>query len=229
MRLLATRKHVRQHSAKPIEKELLKKKNLVRWVEALIAVEKQFEKVEKHFRVAKQHLEVNSELIAQKTRIIHVFDREGDIAEVFDCVRQMERTGVLVRAAHDRRLNLETNYLWEHLSVQPIQFYQEVDLPETAKRQARRANLALRFGQVQLCSPRRLKNQEPFEVYAVYDQEIEPKEGEEAVSWMLLTTETVTNPAQAATILRWYTYRWHIEISQPQCHHKPVNFYFCVP
>ncbi len=28
---------------------------------------------------------------------------------------------------------------------------------------------------------------------------------------MLLTTETVTNAAQAATILRWYTYRWHVE------------------
>lgn len=28
---------------------------------------------------------------------------------------------------------------------------------------------------------------------------------------MLLTTEPVTNAVQAAKILRWYTYRWHVE------------------
>lgn len=69
----------------------------------------------------------------------------------------------------------------------------------------------MRFCPVQLRCPRRLDNQNPFEVYAIYAREIEPPEGEEAVSWMLLTTETVTNAKEAATILRWYTYRWHVE------------------
>jgi len=69
----------------------------------------------------------------------------------------------------------------------------------------------VRFCPVQLRCPRRLDNQNPFEVYAIYAREIEPPEGEEAVSWMLLTTETVTNAKEAATILRWYTYRWHVE------------------
>ncbi len=50
-----------------------------------------------------------------------------------------------------------------------------------------------------------------MKVYAVYALEIDPPEGEEAVSWMLLTTEAVTSSADAAKILRWYTYRWHIE------------------
>lgn len=62
-----------------------------------------------------------------------------------------------------------------------------------------------------LRSPRRLESQKPFEVYAVYAEEIDPPEGEEAVSWMLLTTESVTTPKEAATILRWYTYRWRVE------------------
>jgi hypothetical protein len=38
------------------------------------------------------------------TRVIHVFDREGDISEVFDKVNQLSHTGVVVRAAHDRSL-----------------------------------------------------------------------------------------------------------------------------
>ena len=60
-------------------------------------------------------------------------------------------------------------------------------------------------------SPCRLDNQNPFAVYAVYAVEIDPPEGEEAVAWMLLTTEPVTSVVQAATILRWYTYRWRVE------------------
>lgn len=116
-----------------------------------------------------------------------------------------------MRAAHDRSLKPETAHLWEHLSAQPIQFEQQVELPATAKRSARTTKLAVRFCPVQLRSPHRLNNQEVFEVYAVYAQEINPPEGEVAISWMLLTTEPVTMATEAATILRWYSYRWHIE------------------
>lgn len=59
----------------------------------------------------------------------------------------------------------------------------------------------MRFCPVQLRAPRRLNNQDSFKVYALYAQEIDPPEGEQAVCWMLLTTETVTNAAQAATML----------------------------
>ncbi len=34
---------------------------------------------------------------------------------------------------------------------------------------------------------------------------------EEAISWMLLTTEIVATNSEALTILQWYTYRWLIE------------------
>ncbi len=91
-------------------------------------------------------------------------------------MRHMERTGVIVRAAHNRSLDSETAHLWEYVTTQPIQFYQEVELPGTAKRQARTTNLAVHFCLVQLRSPRRLNNQAPFKVYAVYAQEIAPLE-----------------------------------------------------
>lgn len=116
-----------------------------------------------------------------------------------------------MRAAHDRSLDSDNAHLWQFMSAQPIQFYQEVELPATAKRSDRTTNLAVRFCRIQLRSPRRLHNQDPIDVYTVYAQEIDPPEGEEAVSWMLLTTELVTTAAEAATILRWYTYRWHVE------------------
>ena len=186
-------------------------KESYRWVEAMKAVQAELQKVEKHLPETKQQPVENLEPIGSRLRIVHVFDREGDIAEVFERVDQSERTGVVVRAAHNRSLDTNNTHLWEYLSAQPIQFEQEVELPATAKRAARTALLAVRFAQVQLRPPRRLSNQDPFKIYAVYAEEIAPPEEEETVSWMLLTTEKVTNPVVAATILRWYTYRWHIE------------------
>jgi len=205
-------KKARQSSErKAARKKPFESKESYRWVEALMAVEKQFSEPKKHFEEAKQKLETMSKLIESKTRIIHVFDREGDIAEVFNQSGQMAGTGVVVRAAHNRSLDPDNAHLWEYMSVQLIQFYQQLNLPETAKRQARTASLAIRFCPVQLHLPSRLKNSQPLDVYAVYAVEIEPPQGEEAVEWMLLTTERVTNELQATTILRWYSYRWHVE------------------
>ena len=67
-------------------KRPFEEKESLRWVEAILALEKQFQEVEKQQQQTR-------ELSSSVTRIIHVFDREGDIAEVFDEVRQMERTG----------------------------------------------------------------------------------------------------------------------------------------
>lgn len=210
MKPQSKKKHAKLHERKAAREKPFEQKESYRWVEALMAVEKQFQAVEKLSQPTEQQLQQASELISPP-RIIHIFDREGDIAEVFDHIRQMERTGVIVRAAHDRSLDPDNAHLWEYVSAQPIQFYQQVNLPETVKRKARTANLVIRFYPVQLRLPSRLKNSEPLNVYAVYAVEISPPEGEEAVEWMLLTTERVTNEEQATTILRWYSYRWRVE------------------
>lgn len=208
----ANQKKTRQAKERKATREKpFEQKESYRWVEALKAVEHLEEEVEKKLETCQELLPKTSQAISPSTRIIHIFDREGDIAEVFDSVRQLKRTGVLIRAARDRSLDSDNLHLWEYLMGQPIQFEQKVELPSTAKRQARTALLAVRFCQVQLRSPRRLDNQDPFKVYAVYAEEISPPEGEEAVSWMLLTTEKVTIQTEATTILRWYTYRWHVE------------------
>ena len=149
--------------------------------------------------------------VAPSTRVIHVFDREGDIAEVFDQINQLTHTGVVVRAAHDRSLEQDPHRLWETLEAQPIQAYHDVELSETKTRKARTAKLAVRFRPVQLRSPARLGVDCPLQVYAVYAHELDCPEGEEPVSWMLLTSERVTSVEQAKTILRWYGYRWRVE------------------
>lgn len=150
-------------------------------------------------------------LIEPETRIVHVFDREGDIAEVFAEVNQLKNTGVLVRAAHNRCLSGKDAKLWGHLEAQPVQFYQEIKVAKNHNQPERIAKIAVSFNAVQLQSPVRLKGEKLGKVYAVYAREIDaPPEGK-PISWMLLTTEPVTNIREAKTVLRWYTYRWHIE------------------
>ena len=165
-------------------------KESYKWVEALTEVEKQ--------------VEVN-------TRVIHIFDREGDIAEVFEQVRQLRHTGVVVRAAHNRSLDQNSSRLWEKMESEPVCLEIQIDVPKTANRQGRRAKLAVRTSQVNLRTPYRFDNRDPFLVYAVYATEIDCPEGETPLSWMLLTTEVVEDALMASTILRWYTYRWRVE------------------
>jgi hypothetical protein len=143
--------------------------------------------------------------------VIHVFDREGDITEVFDKVRQLQHTGVLVRAAHNRSLDQNSERLWSKLEAQSISFEQEIELPDTSKRSARKAKLAVRFCPVNLRTPYRFDNRDPLLIYAIYATEIDCPEDETPVEWMLLTTEVVADIQLASRILRWYSYRWRVE------------------
>ncbi len=143
--------------------------------------------------------------------MIHVFDREGDITEVFDKVRQLQHTGVLVRAAHNRSLDQNSERLWSKLEAQSISFEQEIELPDTSKRSARKAKLAVRFCPVNLRTPYRFDNRDPLLIYAIYATEIDCPEDETPVEWMLLTTEVVADIQLASRILRWYSYRWRVE------------------
>lgn len=184
------KKQRRATARKVARQRLFKDKESYRWVEALTKVENE---------------------VSTSTRIIHVFDREGDVAEVFDAACKLPQTGVLVRAAHDRSLDADSERLWHKLESQSIRFEQDLVLPKTATRKARQAKLAVRFCPVQLRTPYRFAHREPLKVHAVYATEIDCPEGETSVSWMLLTTEGVADVQTAATILRWYSYRWRVE------------------
>ncbi len=187
----------REHQKKKKKTRTIQEKESYRWVEALSEVQELFSS--------------DTEVQDSQPRIVHVFDREGDIAEVFEKVSQTTNTGIVVRAAHNRAISESENYLWSEVISQPVQLFMEIELPKTKKRSQRQALLAVRYTPLKLRSPQRLKNQEHFEVYAVSAIEIDPPKGEEPVEWMLLTTEEVLNPTQARVILRWYTYRWRIE------------------
>ncbi|MCC5669700.1 hypothetical protein LC653_39315 [Nostoc sp. CHAB 5784] len=82
-------------------------KESYRWVEA-------FSKIEKLF----SGLKISGGGLLSK--IIHVFDREGDIGEVFAQISQTKNTGIVVRAAHNRCLEGENGHLWEYVTKSPV-------------------------------------------------------------------------------------------------------------
>jgi hypothetical protein len=184
-------KKQRQKSARKAARQRpFTQKESYKWVEAMTELDKQVE---------------------ASTQVIHVFDREGDISEVFEQVRHLKHTAVLVRAAHDRSLDKNSERLWDKMESEVIRFTQEIEVPATAHNKGRKAKLAVRFCPVNLRIPYRFDNRNPLKVYAVYATEIDCPEGETPLSWMLLTTEVVADINMACTILRWYTYRWRVE------------------
>lgn len=186
-----TQKKQRQAAARiEARNRPFEQKESYKWVEAMKAVEN---------------------LVSQHTRVIHVFDREGDITEVFAQIRQLQHTEVIVRAAHNRSLDADSERLWSKLEAQPISFEQEIELPQTQKRPARQTKLAIRFCAVNLRTPYRFDNRDPLPVYAVYATEVDCPEGETPVEWMLLTTQVVADMQTASMVLRWYSYRWRVE------------------
>jgi len=50
------------------------------------------------------------------------------ISQNFDKVRQLQHTGVIVRAAHNRSLDSESERLWSKLEGQPISLEQKLNL-----------------------------------------------------------------------------------------------------
>lgn len=184
------KKQRRAEARKTARKRPFAEKESYRWVEALTTINKQG---------------------SHSTRIIHVFDREGDITEVFDQTRQLRQTGVIVRAAHNRSTDPSSERLWAKLETQPIQFYQEIDIPKTDTQVARTAKVAVRFCQVNLRTPYRFDNRDPVQVYPVYACEVDCPDGVTPLSWLLLTTEVVKTVEMATNILRWYSYRWRVE------------------
>jgi hypothetical protein len=148
-----------------------------------------------------------------QTQIVSVGDREADIYELFVwATEQAGRPQLLVRAEHNRRVAGEHGYLWEQMAAQPVAGIKEVRLPRQGSRAARTAALEVRFGVVELRSPKHRSKMANVRLWAVWARERNAPAGVEPVEWMLLTTLPVETLEQACEKLDWYARRWGIEV-----------------
>lgn len=148
------------------------------------------------------------------TRVISVFDREGDIYEVLAAVDAPDTTcDLLIRAKNDRRVDHDLRRLWLTMETRPRAGTVLLHLPRTPKRWAARdAEITVRFASLTLLPPGNKKGLGPIDVRVVYACEERPPKGVKPVSWMLVTTADVETFEDACTVLSWYEARWVIEL-----------------
>jgi hypothetical protein len=149
---------------------------------------------------------------AGATCVTVVEDREGDIYECF--VFKPANVEKLVRAAQDRSLADGTT-LFSKADSWNEAGRMFVELPAAPGRKARRAELCVKFGRVEIIRPtnRKASGNLPKSVALtlVIGREINPPAGEEAAVWFLLTTHQVGDIADARRIIGFYRLRWTIE------------------
>lgn len=157
--------------------------------------------------VAKQLLSTTA------ARVTIVADRESDIFEQWVRLPD-DNTHLLSRASQDRVLR-GGGRLFATLDEWPETTRYEVDLPaRPGKRRARRAVLAVRFGEVEIRRPKTCSDRTApryVRLTAIDVREVKAPRGEEPIHWRLLTTHTVNDVDKARQVIAWYSLRWNIE------------------
>jgi hypothetical protein len=151
---------------------------------------------------------------------IHVCDREGDLYELF-AKAYLEGATYLCRRVQNRTVintNEEELAITKYLDALPVVGEIEVDVPRAShtKREARTARLEIKCGTVLIKKPANLKTSEKIpisvEVSLVSAQEIGLADDKDAISWQLITNESVETFEDAVTCVKRYMQRWKIEV-----------------
>lgn len=144
-------------------------------------------------------------------RTISVCDRESDIYEYLSYKLGQGHRFVL-RAQSDRRVLASSQRLFATAEQEaPTLCHYTVAIAQRGGRRARTATLALRSLQVELQAPTKRPGMGPLSVHVVLAQETDPPPGEDALRWVLLTTEPVSCAEEARQVVRYYELRWRIE------------------
>jgi len=160
-------------------------------------------------------LEISQSLIPPEVQVITIADREADIYELFAHPRR-PGSELLIRAAQNRNTKRgaeseEMEPLNQAIGRAPICGRIELNLQRTPRRKARRTELSIRYTHLWLQAPAHLEITEPIEIWVILAEEETPPANESAVRWLLLSTQPVTDLAEACESLRRYSQRWEIE------------------
>ena len=153
-------------------------------------------------------------VLAKASMVTVIADRESDIYAEWASVPSAD-FHLLTRAYHNRKMPCGNN-LSDAVKAMPDAGLRTIELPARAPNApARQAILTLRYGVVTLQRPpnaadaRNLPEQVKLRMVDVVERH--PPKGQQPIHWRLLTTHTISTPAQAWQIVDWYRQRWVIE------------------
>jgi len=147
----------------------------------------------------------------EECRLIHVFDREGDIHQVFEEILKSDTDGAVIRSVQNR--NVKGGKAHGKVRAAPILAAYEIQPPRSQGQSARPpARVEVRACPMTLAPPQSHGPRRPLDLTLVEVWEPAPPEGvKEPLHWLLWTTEEVTSAAQALRIVDIYKLRWRIE------------------
>jgi hypothetical protein len=164
-----------------------------------------------------------SKVLPKGVRALHVMDQEADDYDLF-AELHLAKLSFVIRASPERQTTNTGLCARDVLAMKPARLFRTVSLNPRSPRKAvasrgghptraeRGAQLKIRWGLITI--PRRQYTQadvRELSFWAVHVFEPKPPVGEEAIEWMLLTSEPVTNFAQATEVVDHYRARWVIE------------------
>lgn len=163
--------------------------------------------------------------LAEKSKIVHVCDREGDIFELY---HELSLTShqFLVRAFGDRvvgkrntgrpSLTNKNTKLWSFMEARESDGLLKVNVPKKEKQSKRESQCEIRYSEIHFTPPYFLpeakgRDLSPLKLFAIWVKEINPPPDCEPLEWMLITNIKIKSLANAIEKIEWYKKRWHIE------------------
>jgi hypothetical protein len=144
------------------------------------------------------------------TKLLHVFDREGDVHEVLEEVIEQGDDGV-IRCNYDRNVDGPYGHIRATLAARPVLTSCRIDVPRKKGQRKRQAAIEVRSAELTLTPARIYPRRKPLSINAVWVHELDPPEGVDPLDWLLLTTLPVATTAQCNDVIETYKLRWLIE------------------
>ena len=156
-----------------------------------------------------------------ETQVVNVADREADIYDIFLEAEQHATPADFIIRAKEDRCTLEHDpdsgpavyrKVRAEVSASDIRTTRIIDLPQTPKRGARKAELEVRAIRVTV-KPPHARSRLPSVTYnVVLVEEVNgPQDGTD-VSWLLITTLPIDSVEDILRVIDYYAARWSIEV-----------------
>lgn len=155
------------------------------------------------------------------TQVVNVADREADIYDIFVEAEQHATPADFVIRAKEDRCTPERDpdsgpavycKVRAEVSASELRALRTIDLPQTPKRKARKAELEIRALQVEVKPPHARPHLPSVTYNVVLVEELNgPKDGTD-VSWLLITTLPIDSVEDILRVIDYYTARWTIEV-----------------
>lgn len=160
-------------------------------------------------------VDASEEVLTHADRVTYVFDREGDILDLYHHI-QAKGSDFVIRIKQNRRLVQPDLLMSEAVAAQlPQDTYQLKIRGEKARkvgdrrvkaRTKRVAQMDLRYMPIQLKD-----TEKSYYLVDACEQDQTVPKGEEPIHWRLLTSHKLETGADALLILKYYAARWIIE------------------